>query len=218
MQPRVLGLEVVDEPVAHLKGQGIPIVEMLIALVVGTLGTLVGSAITGLDPVWNVSVDGFLSFTLGSVLGMMFGFTLGVLIRNSAGAIVAYFVYTLVLPPLLGLLAMSLGAAEPSSPAVLKIVSFEVAQDAEVVASVNASCAGCDWGRAGHEAAVLRLELDGAYAQHLFLTRGAEAAEYRLYWPRLLSSVVGSQPTGLRPFSKNSQPDAPFSKPSFSRP
>jgi ABC-2 type transport system permease protein len=83
------------------------IVAMLIALVVGTLGTLVGSAITGLDPVWNVSVDGFLSFTLGSVLGMMFGFTLGVLIRNSAGAIVAYFVYTLVLPPLLGLLAMS---------------------------------------------------------------------------------------------------------------
>ena len=80
----------------------------------------------------------------------------------------------------LGLLAMSLGAAEPSSPAVLKIVSFEVAQDAEVVASVNASCAGCDWGRAGHEAAVLRLELDGAYAQHLFLTRGAEAAEYRI--------------------------------------
>lgn len=80
----------------------------------------------------------------------------------------------------LGLLAMSLGAAEPSSPAVLKIVSFEVAQDAEVVASVNASCAGCDWGRAGHEAAVLRLEVDGAYAQHLFLTRGAEAAEYRI--------------------------------------
>ena len=32
---------------------------------------------------------------------------LGVVIRNSAGAIVAYFVYTLVLPPLLGLLAMN---------------------------------------------------------------------------------------------------------------
>ncbi len=83
------------------------IVAMFIALVVGTLGTIVGSAITGLDPVWNGSVDGFLSITLGSVLGMMFGFTLGVLIRNSAGAIVAYFVYSLVLPPLLGLLAMN---------------------------------------------------------------------------------------------------------------
>ncbi len=35
---------------------------------------------------------------LGNVLGMLFGFMLGVLIRNSAGAIVAYFVYTFVLP------------------------------------------------------------------------------------------------------------------------
>ena len=86
---------------------GVGIVAMFVALVVGTLGTLVGSAITGLDPVWNGSVDEFLSITLGSVLGMMFGFMLGVVIRNSAGAIVAYFVYTLVLPPLLGLLAMS---------------------------------------------------------------------------------------------------------------
>ena len=42
---------------------------------------------------------------LGSVLGMLFGFMLGVLIRNSAGAIVAYFVYSLVLPPLVELLA-----------------------------------------------------------------------------------------------------------------
>jgi ABC-2 type transport system permease protein len=83
------------------------IVAMFIALVVGTLGTLVGSAITGLDPVWNSSVADFLYIVLGSVLGMMFGFMLGVVIRNSAGAIVAYFVYTLVLPPLLGLLAMN---------------------------------------------------------------------------------------------------------------
>jgi hypothetical protein len=36
---------------------------------------------------------------------MLFGFMLGLVIRNSAGAIVTYFVYTLVLPPLLGLLA-----------------------------------------------------------------------------------------------------------------
>ena len=83
------------------------IVAMLIALVVGTLGTVAGSAIAGVDPVWNGSVSGFLHIVLGSVLGMMFGFMLGVVVRNSAGAIVAYFVYTLVLPPLLGLLAMT---------------------------------------------------------------------------------------------------------------
>ncbi len=81
------------------------VVSMVVALVVGVLGTLVGSAVAGVDPVWNVSVTHFLLIVLGSVLGMLFGFMLGLLIRNSAGAIVTYFVYTLVLPPLLGLLA-----------------------------------------------------------------------------------------------------------------
>ncbi|WP_270886084.1 ABC transporter permease [Pedococcus sp. 5OH_020] len=81
------------------------VVAMFIALGVGTLGTLVGSAIAGVDPVWNVSAMHFTLIVLGSVLGMLFGFMLGLVIRNSAGAIVTYFVYTLVLPPLLGLLA-----------------------------------------------------------------------------------------------------------------
>jgi hypothetical protein len=39
------------------------------------------------------------------VLGLMVGFMLGVLIRSSAGAIVSYFVYTLVFPTIFGLLA-----------------------------------------------------------------------------------------------------------------
>ena len=90
-----------------LAAVAVGIVAMFIALVVGVLGTLVGSLITGLDPVWNATVGEFGLIVLGSVLGMLFGFMLGVLIRNSAGAIVAYFVYTLVLPPLLGLLAMN---------------------------------------------------------------------------------------------------------------
>ena len=95
---RVLGAKV-------LAAIAVGVVAMFIALVVGVLGTLVGSMITGLDPVWNATVSEFALIVLGSVLGMLFGFMLGVLVRNSAGAIVAYFVYTLVLPPLLGLLA-----------------------------------------------------------------------------------------------------------------
>lgn len=75
---------------------------------------------------------------------------------------------------------MSLRPAEPSGPAAIRTVSFEVAQDADVVATVNAGCAGCDWGRLGREAAVLRLDVDGAYSQHLFLTRGAPLADYRI--------------------------------------
>ena len=86
---------------------GVGVAAMFVALVVGALGTLVGSLVTGLDPVWNVSVTEFALIVLGSVLGMLFGFMLGVLIRNSAGAIVAYFVYSLVLPPLVQLLAVN---------------------------------------------------------------------------------------------------------------
>jgi ABC-2 type transport system permease protein len=97
---RVLGAK-------FLASIAVGVVAMVIALVVGTLGTLVGSLVTGQDPVWNATVGEFLLIVLGSVLGMLFGFTLGVVIRNSAGAIVGYFVYTLVLPPLLGLLAMN---------------------------------------------------------------------------------------------------------------
>ena len=78
----------------------------------------------------------------------------------------------------LGLLAMRLGPAEPLAATALKTVSFEVAQDAEVAASLKAGCAGCDWGRPGREAAVLRLEVDGKYSQHVFLTRGATPADY----------------------------------------
>lgn len=95
---RVLGAK-------FLAATAVGVVSMFIALVVGVLGTVVGSAIAGVDPVWNVSAGHFGLIVLGSVLGMMFGFMLGLLIRNSGGAIVTYFVYTLVLPPLLGLLA-----------------------------------------------------------------------------------------------------------------
>ena len=42
---------------------------------------------------------------LANVLIVLLGFMLGVLIRNSTAAIVAYFVYAFVAPPLLELLA-----------------------------------------------------------------------------------------------------------------
>ena len=78
---------------------------MFLALAVGALGNLVGSAITGLDAVWDISASQFGYIVLANVLGMLMGFMLGVLFRSSAGAIVGYFVYSLVLPVALGTLA-----------------------------------------------------------------------------------------------------------------
>ena len=83
----------------------IGVASMFLALAVGAVGNLVGSAITGLDPVWNVTVTEFGQIVLANVLGMLIGFTLGVLLRSSAAAIVGYFVYSLVLPAALGALA-----------------------------------------------------------------------------------------------------------------
>lgn len=78
---------------------------MLLALGVGALGNVLGSSITGVDAVWGVSVGELAILVLANLLGMSVGFMLGVVIRNSPGAIVAYFVYALVLPGVLDTLA-----------------------------------------------------------------------------------------------------------------
>jgi ABC-type transport system involved in multi-copper enzyme maturation permease subunit len=81
------------------------IVSMFVALGVGAVGTLLGAALRGTDPVWDVSLTQFGLICLANVLGMLMGFTLGVLFRNSPAALVGYFVYAFVWPTLSGLLA-----------------------------------------------------------------------------------------------------------------
>jgi len=83
------------------------VTSILLAVAVGAIGNLVGTAIAGVDPVWDLSVAEVADIVLANVLGLMVGFMLGVLIRGSAGAIVGYFVYSFVLPTLAALLAGS---------------------------------------------------------------------------------------------------------------
>jgi len=78
---------------------------------------------------------------------------------------------------------MAAAAQAPSRPPADR--AFTLKQDAEVVASINAGCARCDWGSPGREAAVLELSLDGAYSQHLILTRGDTPAVYRVMLGRV---------------------------------
>ena len=84
---------------------GIGVVSMLMAAAIGAVGNVLGTAITGTDTVWNVSVTELSYIILANVLGMLVGFMFGVVLRNSAGAIVGYFVYSFALPPLTFLLA-----------------------------------------------------------------------------------------------------------------
>jgi hypothetical protein len=84
---------------------GVGVVSILVAFSIGAVGNVVGTSIAGTDLVWDLGFEELLHITLGNVLGLMMGFMLGVLIRNSAGAIVGYFVYSLVLPTIFGMLA-----------------------------------------------------------------------------------------------------------------
>jgi hypothetical protein len=74
-----------------------------------------------------------------------------------------------------------LSSASPAGGPPLRERSFTVDRPGEVRALVRGSSPECAWGRAGAEAAVLRLSLDGRYSQHIVLYRGDEAgAEYRV--------------------------------------
>ena len=83
------------------------LVSILVALAIGALGNVVGSNLAGVDTVWDIPVSQVGTLLLANVLNLMIGFMLGSLIRNSPGAIVAYVVYSFVLPPLSMLLASS---------------------------------------------------------------------------------------------------------------
>ena len=64
------------------------IVAMVLAFPLGALGNLAGTAIHGVDPVWDQNVTDLAYYALANTLLMAAGFMLGVLIRASAGAIV----------------------------------------------------------------------------------------------------------------------------------
>lgn len=85
----------------------IGLVSVLLALAIAVLGNLAGAAVSGTAIVWDASLIDCLHFVLGNVLSLMIGFMLGVLIRASSAAIVAYFVYSGLLPTIFGLLAVS---------------------------------------------------------------------------------------------------------------
>jgi ABC-2 type transport system permease protein len=114
---------------------GVAVVSIPVAFAVGALGNVVGTAIAGVDPVWDLTVTDFSNIVLANVLGLMVGFMLGVLIRSSAGAIVAYFVYSFLLPTLSMLLASSQSWFKDLQP----WVDFNYAQSALFDGSLTSS-------------------------------------------------------------------------------
>jgi hypothetical protein len=69
--------------------------------------------------------------------------------------------------------------------AVVRDARFTLAEAAEVVAAITATCETCAWGEKGREAAVLAIRVDGRYSQDLPLVMGRGPAAYRVLLGRL---------------------------------
>jgi ABC-2 type transport system permease protein len=85
----------------------VAIASMLFAFAIGAVGNVVGSSIAGTPTVWDVSVGHALTIVLGNLTCLLTGTMLGMLLRSSAGGLVTYFVITLLVPTMSGLLATS---------------------------------------------------------------------------------------------------------------
>ena len=121
---------------------GVGVVSMLVALAVGALGNVLGASIAGVDQVWNVAAIDFAGLILFQIINMLIGFMLGVLFRNSAGAIVGYFVYSFVLTTITAILAETQDWFARAQP----WVDFNYAQGALTEAS---SMTGEMWAQVG---------------------------------------------------------------------
>ena len=89
---------------------------MALALGIGAVGNLVGTSLMGVDTVWNLSPTAIAYIVGADLIGMVVGFMLGVVMRNSAAAIVTYFTYWFVVPTLSMVLAANQAWFEKAQP------------------------------------------------------------------------------------------------------
>jgi ABC-2 type transport system permease protein len=94
----------------------IGLASMALALSVGALGNVIGSTISGVHTTWDLSPSAIAYIVGADLVGMLVGFMLGVLTRNSAGAIVGYFSYWFVVPTLSMVLAANQSWFERAQP------------------------------------------------------------------------------------------------------
>lgn len=83
-----------------VSGLIVAVASIILAFGIGALGNVLFGLFTGAPPVWNVSLTAVLGILLAQTIGLVLGFGFGMLILNSAAAIVLFFVYSFVLPGL----------------------------------------------------------------------------------------------------------------------
>ncbi len=107
-----------------LAGFGLAVAVMVLAALIAVVGTVIG-IVSGASPEW--SVDGnllFNGFVLANTIGVLIGFAIATLLMNTPAAIVGYFVYSLILPIAVSILASLSSGFEKVAP----WVEFNTAQ------------------------------------------------------------------------------------------
>lgn len=75
-----------------------------VAMVLATIGTGIGVGLRGADDAWNLTATSAISWVAAQIIALVQGFAFGMLIMNTAAAIVSYFVYLFIVPTLFALL------------------------------------------------------------------------------------------------------------------
>ena len=115
-RPRVIAAKM-------LAGVALTVVVLLLGALIAAVGTALSPA-NGGEAVWNLGVNEVQNFALTGLIGVFVGFALAMLLRNSAAAIVAYFVYTFILP----VVGEALGALIDGFDKVVPWIEFNTAQ------------------------------------------------------------------------------------------
>jgi ABC-type transport system involved in multi-copper enzyme maturation permease subunit len=107
-RPRVIGAKIAA-------GLGLAVVALALGAAIAAIGVALSPA-NGGEAVWNLGVNEVRNFLLANLVGVLVGFTLAMLLRNTAAAIVAYFVYTFILPSVTELLVQLVDGFEQVAP------------------------------------------------------------------------------------------------------
>jgi ABC-2 type transport system permease protein len=130
-RPRVMGAKIVA-------GLALAVAVLGLGAVIAAVGVVL-SPVNGGEAVWNLGYDEVQSFLVTGLIGVLVGFTLAMLLRSSAAAIVAYFVYTFILPVVGG----TLGALIDGFDKVVPWIEFNTAQTPLITGDYRAS--GEEW-------------------------------------------------------------------------
>jgi ABC-type transport system involved in multi-copper enzyme maturation permease subunit len=96
-------------------GLGLAAAATALAAAIAAVGVALSPA-NGGEAVWNLGANEVRNYLLTSLISVLVGFALAMLLRNTAAAIVAYFVYSLILPSVMEVLVQLVDSFERFAP------------------------------------------------------------------------------------------------------